>query len=167
MTLTVPPHLTRFSEEYLDDIMTIMEDSFEPRFGESWSRSQCSGMLGHKNTWVELTREGDQPTGFALSRMIIDEAELLLIAVRPDYRGKGVGKSLLKQVCDSAASKGAKRLHLEVRDGNAAANLYRMTGFKQIGRRKNYYSGGNGERFDAITLSLRLDHNDSQKPLVN
>ena len=158
MTTTIPSGFSCSSGSELDEIMTIMEDSFEPRFGEGWSRSQCSGMLGDRNSWVALAREGDQPTGFALSRMIIDEAELLLIAVRPAYRGRGIGTELLRQVCSMAAS---KRLHLEVRDGNAAANLYQMTGFQQIGRRRNYYNGGNGERFDAITLSLQLDRQPS------
>jgi len=141
----------------LDDIMIIMEDSFEPRFGEGWSRSQCNGMLRDRNSWATIARQDDQPTGFALSRMIVDEAELLLIAVRPAYRGKGVGKNLLHRVRETASTKGAKRLHLEVRDGNSAANLYQTTGFEEIGRRRNYYSGGKGERFDAVTLVLQLD----------
>lgn len=157
MTITAHPDSSSRSDEELDDIMAIMEDSFEPRFGEGWSRTQCSGMLGDKSTWVTLATDGDQPTGFALSRMIVDEAELLLIAVRPAYRGKGVGKNLLHRVRETASTKGAKRLHLEVRDGNSAANLYQATGFEEIGRRRNYYSGGNGERFDAITLVLQLD----------
>jgi ribosomal-protein-alanine N-acetyltransferase len=141
----------------LDDIMTIMEDAFEPRFGEGWSRSQCSGILGDAHSWVTISRENDEPAGFALSRMIVDEAELLLIAVRPTFRGKGIGRELLQRVCGTAADRGAKRLHLEVREGNAAANLYRAMGFEKIGRRRNYYSGGNGERFDAITLALQID----------
>ncbi|RED17536.1 ribosomal protein S18-alanine N-acetyltransferase [Parasphingopyxis lamellibrachiae] len=157
MTMVAHPYPDCLAKGELDDLMTIMEDSFEPRFGEGWSRSQCSGMLGDRNSWVSITSEEGEPTGFALSRMIVDEAELLLIAVRPAYRGKGIGAGLLQQVCETAAAKGAKRLHLEVRDGNAAANLYQASGFQTIGRRKNYYRGGNGERFDAITLSLQLD----------
>lgn len=156
MSMVLPPGSTHHGDEELNAIMTIMEDSFEPRFGEGWSRSQCSGMLGDKNTWVTLVWQNDAPTGFALSRLILDEAELLLIAVRPAYRGEGIGKELLEQVCRTAAIKGAKRLHLEVRDGNSAASLYEAHGFERIGRRKSYYSGGNGERFDAITLSLQL-----------
>ncbi|MEM8695502.1 MAG: ribosomal protein S18-alanine N-acetyltransferase [Pseudomonadota bacterium] len=141
----------------LDDIMTIMEDAFDPRFGEGWSRSQCDGILGDSNSWITLVQQNEEPAGFALSRMIVDEAELLLIAVRPVFRGRGIGRDLLKRVRDMAADKGAKRLHLEVRDGNAAAKLYHATGFEQIGRRRNYYNGRNGERFDAITLALQID----------
>lgn len=161
MAVIAHPYPDCLGKGELDDLMIVMEDSFEPRFGEGWSRSQCSGMLGDRNSWVSIAREGDEPTGFALSRMIADEAELLLIAVRPAYRGKGIGSGLLQQVCETAGTKGAKRLHLEVRDGNAAAKLYHATGFEIIGRRKNYYRGGNGERFDAITLSLQLDRETS------
>lgn len=159
MSIAEPPVPTgdRGSSRNLDDIMQIMEDAFEPRFGEGWSRTQCSGMLGDRNSWFTIAERDGQPAGFALSRMIVDEAELLLIAVRPSFRGKGIGKDLLVQTCKAAASKGAKRLHLEVRDGNEAAQLYETSGFVRIGRRKDYYSGRNGERFDAITLSLQLD----------
>lgn len=145
------------SNRELDDVMTIMEDAFDPRFGEGWSRSQCDGMLGDAHCWVTLITQDDEPAGFAMARMIVDEAELLLIAVRPGFRGRGIGRDLLRQVQDAAAERGAKRLHLEVRDGNAAAKLYQAAGFEKIGQRRNYYSGEDGERFDAITLALQLN----------
>ena len=145
------------SNRELDDVMTIMEDAFDPRFGEGWSRSQCDGMLGDVHSWITLISMDDEPAGFAMARMIVDEAELLLIAVRPSFRGRGIGQDLLRQVQATAAERGAKRLHLEMRAGNAAAKLYHAAGFEKIGHRRNYYSGENGERFDAITLALELD----------
>lgn len=145
------------SRSELDDMMTIMEDAFDPRYGEGWSRAQCDGMLGDANSWLILSRMGERPTGFALSRMIVDEAELLLIGVSPAYREQGIGRELLAEVARTARQRGANRLHLEVRDGNKAANLYCAVGFKRIGRRKDYYSGKDGERFDAITLALQID----------
>ena len=145
------------NRQNLDAVMTIMEDAFDPRFGEGWSRAQCHGMLGDANSWIILDRRDDRPVGFALSRMIVNEAELLLIAVRPAYRGHGIGRDLLREVARTAGTRGARRLHLEVREGNAAAKLYCGIGFEKTGRRKNYYSGRNGERFDAITLVLQLD----------
>lgn len=140
----------------LDDVMAIMDSAFDPRFGEGWSRTQCRGMLGDANSWIIVDRRDDRPVGFALSRMIVDEAELLLIAVQPEYRGQGIGRNMLKEVARTAEARGAARLHLEVRDGNAASDLYSAVGFEKIGRRKDYYSGRNGERFDAITLALQL-----------
>lgn len=159
MSIVVPQHSAIDDDSIgdLDDIMIIMEDAFDPQFGEGWSRSQCSGIMADRNSWATLVHMGDRPVGFALSRMIVDEAELLLIATKREFRGGGAGKDLLNQVCRTAAAKGAKRLHLEVRDGNPAAKLYYAVGFERIGRRRNYYCGRNGERFDAITLAFMLD----------
>ncbi|MBC2778837.1 ribosomal protein S18-alanine N-acetyltransferase [Parasphingopyxis marina] len=140
----------------LDAIMTVMSDAFDPEFGEGWSRAQCNGMLGNRSCWIDVMRVEGEPAGFTLSRMIVDEAELLLIAVRSEYRGQGIGRELLQRTCIAAASRGARRLHLEVRDGNDAALLYRSMGFEQIGLRKNYYRGRGGNLFDAITLALDL-----------
>ena len=147
----------RKSGRDLDHVMAVMEEAFDPRFGEGWSRVQCDGMLGDANCWVVVAEQEGEPAGFAMARMIVDEAELLLIAVRPAYRGRGIGRDLLEQIQAGAADRGAKRLHLEVRDGNRAADLYHGAGFEKIGRRRDYYSGQDGERFDAITLALQLN----------
>jgi ribosomal-protein-alanine N-acetyltransferase len=52
-----------------------------------------------------------------------------------------------------AASRGADHLHLEVRDGNPAMHLYLQSGFAEVGRRKNYYTGRDGQIYDALTLT--------------
>ena len=52
-----------------------------------------------------------------------------------------------------AASRDADRLHLEVRAGNPAMNLYLKAGFAEVGRRKNYYTGSDGQIYDALTLT--------------
>jgi ribosomal-protein-alanine N-acetyltransferase len=85
---------------------------------------------------------------------VSDEAELLLIAVDPDRQGRGAGGALLQHFIADARARGAHRLHLEVRDGNPAVELYRALGFAPAGRRRNYYRGPEGERYDAVTLML-------------
>ena len=80
--------------------------------------------------------------------------ELLLIAVDPESQGRGIGLVLLQDFIAHALSQGAHRLHLEVRDGNPAVHLYRDAGFAIAGRRRNYYRGPDGERYDALTLML-------------
>ena len=68
-----------------------------------------------------------------------------------------IGQMLLDRFTLVAASRGADRLHLEVRDGNSAAlRLYESLGFSVAGRRQNYYMGVTGERFDAITMRRDL-----------
>jgi len=91
--------------------------------------------------------------GFSLTRVILDQAELLLVAVTTDRRGTGAGRALIDAATHQAGLRGATEMFLEVRDGNdSALGLYGACGFTEIGRRKNYYSGATTERFDAITM---------------
>ena len=137
----------------LDDLVAVMEDSFDPRFGEAWTASQCAGLLPMSGVWLTLAREKGEAVGFALSRLVGDEAELLLLAVRRAAQRRGVGKSLLARFEADAKKRGANRLHLEVRDGNHAVRLYDESGFTLVGRRRNYYKGHDGYCYDALTLA--------------
>lgn len=137
----------------LPDVMTVMETAFDPRYGEAWTAAQCAGLLPLPGVWLTVARSGEEALGFSLSRIVADEAELLLLAVKPGAQGRGVGKSLLKHFLRAALMRGAERLHLEVRDGNPAVNLYNNLGFTLVGRRRRYYNGGDGELYDALSLS--------------
>jgi ribosomal-protein-alanine N-acetyltransferase len=137
----------------LDAVMTVMDDSFDPRFGEAWTASQCAGLLPMPGVWLTLARDGEAVIGFALARAIADEAELLLLAVRRAMQGRGVGKMLLERFVEAARDRGAARLHLEVREGNHALSLYEQAAFTLIGRRRNYYTGRAGQTYDALTLA--------------
>lgn len=141
----------------LDEVMATMHAAFEPCFGEAWTRGQCAGILGLGGVWLLLARVDGRAAGFALARVVLDEAELLLLAVAPDERRAGVGRLMLDAVADGARIRGATRLHLEMREGNPAHFLYSAAGFIEIGRRSRYYRGKDGRVFDAITLSCPLD----------
>ena len=149
--------ITEVGPDAIDDVMAVMERSFDPTFGEAWNRAQCLGILGLPGVWLSLDRADGTVRGFALARAIFDDAELLLIAVRPDARGHGVGRALLDHVIRTARERGATRLHLEVREGNPALRLYNDCGFEPVGRRRNYYSGNEGQTLDAITLVRPID----------
>lgn len=140
----------------LDAVMQVMEDSFDPSFGEAWTAAQFAGMMPLPGVWLSLAREGDKVIGFALSRTVLDEAELLLLAVNRKSQHQGVGQLLLDHFVEIAASRGACKLHLEVRDGNPAVKLYRAFGFAEAGRRWKYYIGRDGQVYDAITLEKRV-----------
>jgi ribosomal-protein-alanine N-acetyltransferase len=137
----------------LDGVMEVMEDSFDQRFGEAWTAAQCAGLLPMPGVWLTLARDKRAVVGFALARAVAGEAELLLLAVRSAYQGSGVGKTLLDSFAETAKARGVSRLHLEVREGNHALSLYTGTGFRLVGRRRNYYSGWEGQTFDALTLA--------------
>ena len=134
-------------------VMEVMEDSFDPAFGEAWTRPQCAGLLPMAGVWLSLARDDEAVVGFALARIVGDEAELLLLAVGRSSQRRGVGQMLLDRFAAIAASKGAEHLHLEVREGNHAVSLYRRNGYREVGRRRNYYNGRGGQLFDALTLA--------------
>jgi ribosomal-protein-alanine N-acetyltransferase len=137
----------------LDAVMKVMSDSFDPAFGEAWTAPQCVSLLPMSGVWLSLAREGEDAIGFALGRMVVREAELLLLAVARHARGHGVGRLLLDRFTLIASTRGAERLHLEVRDGNPAIRLYSASGFAEVGRRRNYYRGRDGQMYDALTLA--------------
>ena len=122
----------------LDDVIEIMEAAFGSKYGEAWTRSQCAGILPMAGVSLMLARdENGEAFGFSLARSVADEAELLLLAVVPNRHRQGIGSRLLEEFMDRAKAGGAARVHLEVRDGNAAVEMYRAAGFSPIGRRRN------------------------------
>lgn len=137
----------------LPAVMAVMDAAFETRFGEAWTASQCAGLLPMPGVWLTLARSEGAPAGFSLARLVAGEAELLLLAVHPDARGRGVGKCLLEHFLAVAGARGAERLHLEVRDGNMAVRLYSAAGFQVVGRRRGYYRGRDGSNYDALSLA--------------
>ena len=138
----------------LDDVMRIMNSAFRPCFGEAWTRSQCLGILPMNGVMMTLAETGRGIAGFSLVRSVADEAELLLLAVDPEEQRRGIGQLLLDEFIARSRERGARRLHLEVRDGNPAVGLYEAAGFLPAGRRRSYYHGPDGEAFDAVTLML-------------
>lgn len=157
-TLARPIRLEQGSSEDLDDAMVVMEAAFGRNFGEAWTRSQCAGILPMSGVALFLARDAGtrQVVGFSLSRSVADESELLLLAVSPARHREGVGSRLLGHFMRDAEVRGANRVHLEVRDGNPAVEMYKTAGFCAVGRRRNYYQGVDGERFDALTFARQV-----------
>lgn len=140
----------------LPAVAKIMQDAFDPRYGEAWTSAQCMGMLSLPGVWLTIASIDEADIGFSLARVAGPEAELLLLATRPAARGRGVGGALLRAVIAEAAHRGVIDLHLEVRAGNDAVRLYRREGFEKVGQRHNYYRGNAGQLFDAQTFSRKL-----------
>lgn len=93
--------------------------------------------------------------GFAASRVIGAEAELLSLAVDPAQRRRGTGRALLRESFRRARDAGASVYYLEVRSSNEAAlALYYSAGFRLHSIRRGYYSQ---PAEDAHVLSLALD----------
>lgn len=151
--------------QIVDGIMAIMEKAFDPAYGEAWNRQQVADALALPSTHALLinragkpfdTANGHAPAGFVLTRHGADEEELLLIAVDPQFRGRGLGKALIAQMFDAARKRSVSRIFLEMRRGNPAEQLYLKSGFQPIGQRPNYYRLSDGSRVDAITFGCTI-----------
>ena len=129
-------------------------------FARGWPASDIQRMI------IDPAMVGDGATtsrwpgalsGFALSRLAADEAEILSIAVKRSERGKGVAAALMASHLSRVAERGARAIFLEVEDGNAAAiALYRRFGFHDVGRRQAYYRKPDGSAAHAIIMRREL-----------
>jgi ribosomal-protein-alanine N-acetyltransferase len=113
---------------------------------DPWSEASFQALLNQPG----VTGFIDERGGIVVIRVVADEAEILTIGVAAPRQG--IGKTLMQAAIAHAHSLNAATLHLEVAASNTAARaLYKSLGFKQTGRRKNYYPDGGG----ALVLSLR------------
>jgi ribosomal-protein-alanine N-acetyltransferase len=157
------------SPDHIARIMAVMEEAFDPAFGEAWNRRQITDALAMPSTKVLVVDQNGDPipdesangsapasAGFVMTRKAADEEELLLIGVSPQFRRQGLGESLIHRLFETAKAGGTRRIFLEMRQGNPAIHLYEKVGFKPIGQRPNYYRLANGERVDAITFGRAI-----------
>ena len=126
----------------------------------SWSEAEFEAQLEDKNVHFV----GDGP-GFAMAKLVLDEAELLTLAVDPPQQGMGHGSKLLKQIESIAADHGAQTMFLEVSSENGAARaLYAKAGYTRVGLRARYYRTPEGRRIDALILSKPLQIDEKIAP---
>ncbi|MEP7351327.1 MAG: ribosomal protein S18-alanine N-acetyltransferase [Sphingorhabdus sp.] len=137
-------------------IMPVMDDAFDPSFGEAWTSAQCLSALAMPDCRLLIASVDNEVAGFALSRWVLDTEELLMIGVSKNWQRQKIGSMLLAEIIDLAQQDSRQKLFLEVRDGNAAHDFYHAAGFTPIGRRKQYYRGSGGIRPDAITMVMNI-----------
>lgn len=123
-----------------EDIAQIseMEQSY---FGQPWSESSIATYAEKGNTIFVVARRGQEVVGYIAILCILDEGNLVSIAVHEECREMGIATELLDIAYEKAAERGVASINLEVRESNEAAiALYEKEGFVQIGRRKGFYS---------------------------
>ncbi len=140
----------------LADAMEVMAQAFDPAYGEAWTLPQLSGVMMMPGTWLTIARVDAAALGFALVRSVLDECELLLLAVHPAWRGRGIGRELLIDSLKTARRRGIKSMNLEVRSSNSAIKLYEKTGFEYVHRRPGYYRGSDGQLHDALSFRIEM-----------
>lgn len=110
-----------------------------------------------KNTVTKGIYDGGRLAAYAMLGIAADEADLMTIAVLPDFRGRGYGLALAQALIAEAGARGVKRVALEVSKGNRPAiELYRKLGFAAAGERKNYYPAGAFGSRDALIMTLEI-----------
>jgi len=127
-------------------------------FAHPWSAGEIATLLASASTLgsAALNPATGRMRGFAISRLAADEAEILTIAVDRTWRGRGVGRDLLREHLSRATLSGARAMFLEVDHANAPAiALYVGFGFVKVGRREGYYRGPDGK--PATALVMRKD----------
>jgi ribosomal-protein-alanine N-acetyltransferase len=126
-------------------------------FSNPWSDATFRGEVQNKGISfpVVIVHEPDQRmAGYIIYWQIRDEVQITNIALHPDFRGRGIGETVLTVILKEVRGKGATFVTLEVRSSNTPAiSLYRKLGFKVLGTRKGYY--GNPVE-DAYVMGLAL-----------
>lgn len=129
-------------------------------FEAPWDQAAFADLLAQAGVFGLATDDG-----FILCRTVVDEAEILTLAVRPEARGQGLGLKLVSAAAELAKASGTVSLFLEVAEDNRAARaLYSRAGFAEAGRRKAYYKTAKGP-VDALILMLNLIGDASHEPI--
>lgn len=119
---------------------------------EPWSAADFAAFLKDPTTLLVMGTQG-----FALLRIVLDEAEILTFAVDPVAQGQGYGGAILVDALGQAKARGVARVFLEVAADNASARaLYARAGFAQTGQRKGYYARSGAASVDALLLECAL-----------
>lgn len=142
-----------------DDLTRIAEIE-RASFGDPWSRQSFAALLANANVFFRVASIDPpgvaRPTGvvgYVIAWFVVDEAEIANLAVEPDGRRCGIGSLLLDTAISAAAAAGIKTMFLEVRESNESArSLYASRGFREVGRRRAYYTN---PREDALVLRRR------------
>jgi len=151
---TIPlAHVAPLGTEHAAHLASIHASAFaHPSDAHEFER-----LLADRAVVADGLFAGEQPFGFALSRVVLDEAEILTVAIAPDARGRGSSKPLLASHLDALARAGTRLVHLEVEEENAPAlALYRRLGFRPVGRREGYYRRPDGSSAAALTMNIKL-----------
>jgi ribosomal-protein-alanine N-acetyltransferase len=135
------------SQPHVPALAAIHAAAFPP--GEVWGTDAISLQLALPGGFGLIAERG----GMLLGRVIVDEAEILTLAVAPEARRQGIARDLLEAACQEIRLRCGRTIFLEVAVGNTPAReLYCRFGFTEVGRRYRYYS----DQSDALVLRMNV-----------
>jgi len=141
----------KLGKKHLKSVVEIEKASFK----DPWSKKLFEKEISLQFSSFFVALIGERVAGYGGFWKVCNEADIVNIAVHPDFRRKGVGKKILEYLLKLARKNEINRVFLEVRETNPSAiNLYESFGFKTVGRREKYYSGE-----DALILKKNLNEN--------
>ncbi len=144
--LTVVP----MAERHLDALAELERTCFS----EPWTRAGLAAELESPAAVFAVAELCGQTAGYAGMHRVLDECYVDNVAVFPRFRRRGCARALMGYLIAGARAAGARFVSLEARPSNAGAlALYRSLGFRQAGRRKNFYAR---PAEDALILTLFL-----------
>ena len=138
--------ISKMSVEDLKSIKNILTSDFD----NFWSFDVLEDELECENSYVIVAKTVENTiVGFAGLKVILDEADIMNIVVKKDFRNNGIGSLLLDYLISYSKSINLKTITLEVNELNLPAiKLYKKFAFSKLGIRKKYYNGEN----DAIIM---------------
>ena len=129
-----------FREMLVEDIDQVMEIE-EDLFAVPWTKEGFLTYLMKEDTMFFVVEEKGRILGFCSMMAVLDEGDILNVAVRRDRQKEGIGFFVVDSMIRMAQMQGIRVVHLEVRESNESARrLYRRLGFQEDGLRKNYYT---------------------------
>ena len=121
---------------------------------DPWSEKSVASELNNPLSHWLVAVEDDAVLGYIGSQTVLDESDMMNVAVSPAHRRKGIAEALVLALADALREKWSVKLTLEVRASNAPAiTLYEKLDFKPIGLRKNYYRN---PKEDALIMQKEL-----------
>lgn len=128
--------IIRMNENHVVDIAQIEKLCFS----DPWSENSITYELTNPLSLWLVAVEDDKVVGYVGSQSVLGEADMMNLAVHPDYRRRGIARKLVLELIEQLKTQGSHILILEVRASNdPAIALYTDLGFTQVGRRPNYY----------------------------
>ena len=122
-------------------------------FSDPWSKQMLEDVVNLPNFCGFVIETDGEVVGYIGASSVLDEGEILLVAVDEKFRGNGLGQTLVKKLLKIYAEKGIKKVFLEVRKSNfPAITCHTKCGFIKIAERARYYKDGE----DAIIMEATL-----------